>query len=136
MRRSWLGTEEKSQCRQRLPCRAPEGDGTAIGDKAWDFDLTAKAKKWLDKLRDKELLLRVTTEIEKIAQDPYRGEDKKQDLKGVWGWSFTKDGTHYRIAYLINDKERYFCVFYLGTREGFWDEVKDYWRAYKKTVEK
>lgn len=88
----------------------------------------------MKKLKDKELLRRIIDELEKISEDPYRGEDKKQDLKGVWGWSFNYAGVAYRIAYMINADERHIIVFAIGPHEMFWEQVKGYWRNYKRTV--
>lgn len=65
---------------------------------------------------------------------PLRGKEKKQDLRDVWGWEFTDNGIHYRIAYTLNEEEHYIAVLFIGPHESFRDEVKDYWRIYKKTI--
>lgn len=85
-------------------------------------------------MKDRGLLLKVAEELDKIAEDPYGGKDKKQDLKGVWGWDFTRSGVHYRIAYVIDKKKHQIAVFMIGPREGFWDEVKELWRMYGKAT--
>jgi len=88
----------------------------------------------VDKQKDRNLLRKVLTELTKLRQDPYAGKQKKQDLRGVWGWEFTDSGIHYRIAYTLNEEEHHLAVLFIGPHESFWDEVKDYWRIYKKTI--
>ena len=60
-----------------------------------------------------------------ISGDPHRsGERLSGLLKGFWKLSFRKSGVDYRIAYEINDKERFVYILMVGKREKFYERLQ------------
>nr|WP_305136218.1 type II toxin-antitoxin system RelE/ParE family toxin [uncultured Schaedlerella sp.] len=46
------------------------------------------AAKFIKKIKDKKLKALYQAAIDKILEDPMIGEEKKGDLKGIWGVEF------------------------------------------------
>ena len=85
------------------------------------------AKKYFKKLKDKQLKNKFKDAIIEIQNDPSVGEQKKGDLAGVYGYDVYYNKTNYEIAYkVIKQDGEYVIIIMAGTRENFWDTVKDY----------
>ena len=87
------------------------------------------AAKYLKKLKDKKLKALYQKAIDKICKDHMAGEPKAGDLSGVYGYDIYYNKTNYELAYTLEyleDKE--IVVIMAGTRENFYDQLKQYMR--------
>ncbi len=91
------------------------------------------AKKFLKKLKDRQLKKLYKDAIDAILKDPSIGEDKHGDLEGVKGYDIYYNKINYELAYTIEYVEgehgvpEVVVVILAGTRENFYDELKRYW---------
>ena len=67
--------------------------------------LLPRAEKQLRKIKDKALLEKAYSSIREAATQPYR-DSKVGDLKGIYSHGFYYSKTAYRIAYIIDEKNR------------------------------
>lgn len=85
------------------------------------------AKKFLKKIKDKNLLNAFHTAIDKIATDYTIGEPKTGDLRGIYGYDVFYDRTNYEIAYRVEEVDgEVIVVIMVGTRENFYETLKRY----------
>lgn len=86
------------------------------------------AAKYFKKLKDKQLKKKYEKALIEIRNDPEVGERKTGDLAGIWGYDIYHNKVNYEIAYYLaeNDKGEVVVVVMAGTRENFWDAIKDY----------
>ncbi len=94
----------------------------------YKIKFVSKAERQLKKLtkKNKPLAVKFKDSIEKLSKNPYQ-EAKVGDLKEVWGYGFRLNKTDYRIAYIIIEKEVTIFIIGVGTRENFWQRIKNYW---------
>ncbi len=91
------------------------------------------AKKFLKKIKDKQLKKLYKVAIDAILKDPFIGDDKHGDLEGVKGYDIYYNKINYELAYTIEYVEGedgvpdIVVVILAGTRENFYDELKRYW---------
>ena len=91
------------------------------------------AKKFLKKIKDKQLKTLYKNAIDEILKDPSIGEDKHGDLEGVKGYDIYYNKINYELAYTIEYIENeegeteVVVVILAGTRENFYEELKRYW---------
>lgn len=91
------------------------------------------AKKFLKKIKDRQLKQLYKDAIDAILKDPSIGEDKHGDLEGVKGYNIYYNKINYELAYTIEYVEgedgvpEVVVVIMAGTRENFYDELKRYW---------
>lgn len=94
------------------------------------IELWPPAKKYLKKIQKKERLLyeKFKEVISEIAKDPYIGEVKVGDLRGVYSCDILLKGQHYELAYRIVEKDDMTLVVILmcGNRENFYANLKRY----------
>lgn len=93
------------------------------------------AAKYLKKLKDKHLKQLYQSAINKILDDPFIGEEKKGDLRGVRGYDIFYNRTNYELAYTVESyideksgEEITVVVIMAGTRENFYEQLKQYWK--------
>lgn len=86
------------------------------------------AEKYFKKLNDKPLKQLYQQAINEIRSTPSAGQLKIGDLAGIYGYDIRYQKTSYEIAYYLteNDKGEVVVVIMAGTRENFWDAVKQY----------
>jgi len=85
------------------------------------------AERYFKKIREKGLQDAFRTALEKIADDPFIGEQKKGDLAGIWCHDVFYKRTNYEIAYRIYEEDgQLIVVIIAGTRENFYEELKRY----------
>lgn len=85
------------------------------------------AEHYLKKIHEKGLKEAFWTNLEAISADPYRGEQKKGDLAGVYCHDFFHNGTNFEIAYRIYEEQGLLVVVIMaGTRENFSEQLKRY----------
>ena len=94
------------------------------------IELLRPARRYLKKIRDKNLKQLFVENIEKVREDPTIGQMKTGDLRGVYVHGFHYNQTEYRIAYLIkvNDDGTLTTIIMLGEHENFYDNLKNYIR--------
>ena len=92
---------------------------------------SSAAVKYIKKIRNRELKSEIKKAIDAIANDPYCGEAKMGDLRGLFGYDVFYDGVNYEIAYTINDNCILITVIMVGTRENFYKELKRYLKSAK-----
>ena len=63
---------------------------------------------------------------QEIAVDPFSGDGKCEDLKDVWDKRINWVGTTYRIAYTIDEEQRYIRILMIGPRGKFYEELNGY----------
>jgi plasmid stabilization system protein ParE len=81
------------------------------------------------KKQARPLQLIIEDEVEKIANNPAIGEEKKGDIAGYRVHKFHLKGIQLLIAYLVQKEEIIF--FRIGPRENFYRELKRYLRETK-----
>ncbi len=92
------------------------------------------AAKYFKKLKDKKLKALYKSAIDEILADPNIGEEKTGDLKGIRGYDIRYNRTSYELAYTIeyvpnstrNDFDAVIVIM-AGTRENFYEALKQYW---------
>lgn len=90
------------------------------------------AAKFLKKLKDKKLKALYQEAIDKICEDHLAGELKTGDLAGVYGYDIYYNKTNYELAYTVEYVEdKVIVVIMAGTRENFYDQLKQYMRNTK-----
>jgi mRNA interferase RelE/StbE len=85
-------------------------------------------KKYFKKLKDKNLRRLFLHQIELIQNDPFTGNEKKGDLKGLYTIGFIYQGVQYRLAYQIeiDSLGNVMVIILAGPRENFYEELKRY----------
>ena len=87
------------------------------------------AAKFIKKLKDKKLKMLYQEAIDKIREDHTVGEIKTGDLSGVYGYDIYYNRTNYELAYTVEyQKDKVLIVIMAGTRENFYDQLKQYMR--------
>lgn len=87
------------------------------------------AAKFLKKLKDKKLKALYQEAIDKICEDHLAGELKTGDLAGVYGYDIYYNKTNYELAYTVEYVEdKVIVVIMAGTRENYYDQLKQYMR--------
>ncbi|MBD5463685.1 MAG: type II toxin-antitoxin system RelE/ParE family toxin [Lachnospiraceae bacterium] len=87
------------------------------------------AAKFIKKLRDKKLKMLYQEAVDKIREDHTIGEIKTGDLSGVYGYDIYYNRTNYELAYTVEyQKDKVIIVIMAGTRENFYDQLKQYMR--------
>ena len=87
------------------------------------------AAEFIKKLKDKKLKMLYQEAIDKIREDYTVGEAKTGDLSGVYGYDIYYNKTNYELAYTVKYQENtIISVIMAGTRENFYDQLKQYMR--------
>lgn len=87
------------------------------------------AAKFIKKLKDKRLKMLYREAIDKIREDHTVGEVKTGDLSGVYGYDIYYNKTNYELAYTVEySEDKVIVVIMAGTRENFYDQLKQYMR--------
>lgn len=87
------------------------------------------AAKYIKKLKDKKLKKLYQEAIDQIRADDTVGEAKTGDLSGVYGYDIYYNRTNYELAYTVEYLEnKVIVVIMAGTRENFYDQLKQYMR--------
>ena len=87
------------------------------------------AAKFLKKLKDKKLKALYREAVDKICENYLIGEPKTGDLSGVYGYDIYYNKTNYELAYTVEYVEHQVIVVIMaGTRENFYDQLKQYMR--------
>ena len=99
-----------------------------------DLIFLPPAAKYLKKLKDKTLKKLYDEAIREICKDPTIGEPKHGDLEGVFGYDIYYNKTNYELAYTVEERVNEdsgeietVVVIMAGTRENFYDELKQFW---------
>ena len=91
----------------------------------YQISYSKSAERYFKKIKDKRLLAAFKGAIDKLKADPYAGEQKTGDLRGLWGYDVNYAKVNYEIAYRIYEQNGRFVVIILaGTRENFYEELK------------
>lgn len=87
------------------------------------------AAKFIKKLKDKKLKMLYQEAVDKIREDHTIGEIKTGDLSGIYGYDIYYNRTNYELAYTVEyQKDKVIIVIMAGTRENFYDQLKQYMR--------
>lgn len=87
------------------------------------------AAKFIKKLKDKKLKRLYQEAVDKIREDYMVGEAKTGDLSGVYGYDIYYNKTDYELAYTVEYLDDVVVVVIMaGTRENFYDQLKQYMR--------
>ena len=85
--------------------------------------------KFIKKLKDKKLKNLYQAAVDKIREDYTIGEAKTGDLSGVYGYDIYYNKINYELAYTVEYLENVVVVVIMaGTRENFYDQLKQYMR--------
>jgi len=91
----------------------------------YEVSYSKAAERYLRKIKDKQLLAAFKTAIDKLKLDPYIGNQKVGDLRGIYGFDVKYGGTSYELAYRVYEENSQLIVVLLaGTRENFYGELK------------
>ena len=92
------------------------------------------AAKYLKKLKDSHLKKLFQNTIDEILENPLIGEEKKGDLRGIRCCDIYYNRTNYELAYTIeyilnkgSGETDIVIVIMAGTRENFYQQLKQYW---------
>lgn len=101
-----------------------------IRQKIYLNPISKRFKDFIKKCKEFDFLNKIYVTIELIKRDYTIGEMKSQDLKGIRAVDFTYEGVSYRLAYIAYKEkdsiEINFYFVYVGTRENYYKELKDY----------
>lgn len=87
------------------------------------------AAKFIKKLKDKKLKMLFQEAVDKIREDHTVGKTKTGDLSGVYGYDIYYNKTNYELAYAVEySGDTVIVVIMAGTRENFYDQLKQYMR--------
>ena len=87
------------------------------------------AAKFIKKLKDKKLKNLYQAAVDKIREDYTIGEAKTGELSGIYGYDIYYNKTNYELAYTVEYLENVVVVVIMaGTRENFYDQLKQYMR--------
>ncbi len=90
------------------------------------------AAKFIKKPRDKNLKKLYQEAIDIIRKDYTVGEARTGDLSGVYGYDIYYNRTNYELAYTVEYfEDSVIVVIMAGTRENFYDQLKQYMRKIK-----
>ena len=79
----------------------------------------------MKKIKNKHLRTAFKTAINELKKNPYIGDPKTGDLKGIYGYDVRYAGVNYELAYRIyEENNRFIVVILAGTRENFYEELK------------
>lgn len=85
------------------------------------------AAKFLKKLKDKRLKTLYQEAIDKICENHLAGDPKAGDLSGIYGYDIYYNKTNYELAYAVEySADKVIVVVMAGTRENFYDQLKQY----------
>ena len=85
--------------------------------------------KFIKRLKDKKLKNLYQAAVDNIREDYTVGEAKTGDLSGVYGYDIYYNKTNYKLAYTVEYLENVVVVVIMaGTRENFYDQLKQYMR--------
>ena len=88
------------------------------------------ATRFLKKIKDKKLKAMFQEALDKICDDYTVGELKSGDLSGVYCYDIYYNKTNYELAYTLEYKDnRIIVVIMAGTRENFYDALKQYMKS-------
>jgi len=91
------------------------------------FSLEPPAKKFIKKIKDKQLFKKFQEAFNEIIKDYTVGKIKKGDLTGIYGYDVFYNKTNYEIAYSVEiDEDENIIIIMIGTRENFYKELKNY----------
>ena len=91
-------------------------------------DYMPNVKRYFKKLKDNTLKNRFKESILNIRNNPYSGEAKNGDLKGLYCIDIFHNGINYELAYRISklDNGDFIIIIMAGTRENFYKDLKRY----------
>ena len=85
------------------------------------------AERFFKKLKEKSLKKAYKEALDEISVNPYRGQPKRGDLSGIYGFDIKYKGINYEIAYTISEiNGKKIVVLLAGTRENFYEQLKRY----------
>ncbi|MFH2113247.1 MAG: type II toxin-antitoxin system RelE/ParE family toxin [Spirochaetota bacterium] len=85
------------------------------------------AEHYSKKIRERSLKEAFRTNLAAISAAPYRGEQKKGNLAGVYFHEFYHNRTNFEIAYRIYEEQESLVVAIMaGTRENLYEQLKRY----------
>lgn len=94
------------------------------------LQLTSRVTKQLKKIQktNKPLYDKFNNTIKQIRMEPYMGERKAGDLKGVFSIDIFHAKANYELAYTLREDEygKVILVILIGTRENFYESLKRY----------
>ena len=87
------------------------------------------AERYFKKLKENGLKSAYRDSLSKIAANPIIGSLKTGDLAGIYCFDVYYNRTNYEIAYRIYEGDgKIVVVIMAGTRENFYNELKNYMR--------
>lgn len=105
-----------------------------------DYDLMPAAERYFRKIKVSDPILhgKYREAIRSICENPYIGTFKKGDLSGYMGYDIIYNNINYEMAYIIskNADGKIIIIVMAGTRENFYEELKNYNNANKKNIKK
>ena len=93
------------------------------------IEISAKATKFLDKLKEKPLKDKFYKMMNKIRENPEIGKGKTGDLQGIFCVDIYHARVNYELAYKVIERDGELVIIILaGARGNFYDELKRYLR--------
>ena len=90
------------------------------------------AARFLKKLKEKALKVKFQEAMDLICENPYIGELKTGDLSDIFCYDIFHARVNYELAYtLIEQNGETVVIILAGTRENFYEELKQYIRTIK-----
>jgi len=99
---------------------------------SYELRILPKVAKYLKKIKENQLKRAFQDVVDQVILEPYAGEAKIGDLSGIFCTSFFFNKSKYEIAYKIYEEpEKIIVLIHAGTRENFYEELKNYWKENK-----
>ena len=99
----------------------------------YELIILPPAARYLKKLKEKPLKAAFQKTIDEILLNPYIGDPKAGDLSGIYCCDIFYNKINYEIAYtIIEGNGEKVVVILAGTRENFYQELKQYMKSFNK----
>lgn len=93
----------------------------------YEILFSSAAERFFKKIKEKPLREAYKKALQDIGKNPYKGQPKRGDLSGIYGFDVRYKGINYEIAYTISEVNgKKVIVLLAGTRENFYEELKRY----------
>ena len=97
----------------------------------YEINYSKSAKRYLKKIKNKKLRTAYRDSIEGLKINPYIGEKRTGELRGVWGYNVMYEKECYELAYRVYEgSEQLVVIILAGTQKNFCKEMK---RLIKRT---
>lgn len=87
--------------------------------------LTKQVEKEVKK-QGKQFKIKLSTVLQRLSLDPFPSKTERLsgELKFIYSYHFSYSGTAFRLAYIVDEKEKRLTIIMIGPRENFYKILK------------